>query len=66
MAKASASDQNWTVIASAVNDMSITGYDESYRYSISNAGPWQYFRYEVSANRSNEDVMQLGDFELFE
>ena len=66
MAKASASDQNWIVIASAVNDMSITGYDESYRYSISNAGPWQYFRYEVSANRGNEDVMQLGDFELFE
>jgi hypothetical protein len=66
MAKANSSDSQWTVLASERNNMSIKGYEMSYQFKLSNVkDQYQYYRFEVSQNR-NDNIMQLGDLEIYE
>ena len=66
MAKANSSDSQWTVLSSDRDNMSIKGYQESYQFKLSNVkDSYQYYRFEVSQNRG-DDIMQLGDLEIYE
>ena len=61
-AKANFSD-DWTTLATVTNDNTLQDKNTTdYAFTIANDQAYQYFRFEVSAVKGNENVLQLSEF----